>query len=169
MRQTMVLRGLIALVIVACGGQTTEAVGPADVLPQGPTLTTDKSVYSRADLDPGSGQGVRATLDGSSEKSFYSRLGDAFNGAVDQDPLFVAEGSDGALERQSGGNWVKAAGVPLVEGVREIVIARGKSYTVIAHLSAPVQAGTYRITIKIRETAGGTASATVASQPFEVR
>ena len=165
----MLLRGLIALLIVACGGQTTEAVGAADVLPQGPTLTTDKSAYSRADLDPGTGQGVRATLIGSSEKSFYSRLGDAFNGAVDQDPLFVAEGSDGALERQSGGTWVKAAGVPLVEGVREIVITRAKSYSVIAHASAPIQAGTYRITIKIRENAGGAVSATIASPPFEVR
>src|SRR4051794_8204552 len=100
MRQSVLLRGLIALLIIACGGQTTEAADAADVLLQGPTLTTDKSAYSRADLDPGSGQGVRGTLVGSSERSFYSRLGDAFNGAVDQDPLFVAEGSDGALERQ---------------------------------------------------------------------
>ncbi len=169
MRHTMLLRGMIALLIVACGGQTTEALRATDGLSQGPTLTTDKSAYARADLDPGSGQGIRATLVGSSEKAFYSRLGDAFNGAVDQDPLFVAEGSDGTLERQSGGIWIKAAGVPLVEGVREIVITPAKSYTVIAHASAPIQAGSYRITIKIRDVAGGGVSATIASPPFDVR
>jgi hypothetical protein len=169
MRHTLTLGAAIASLIVACGGQTTEALRGADVLPQGPTLTTDKSAYSRADLDPGSGQGIRATLVGSSEKSFYSRLGDAFNGAVDQNPLFVAEGSDGTLERQSGGTWVKTAGVPLVEGVREIVISPAKSYTVIAPASAPIQAGTYRLTIKIRDVAGGAVTATIASPAFEVR
>jgi hypothetical protein len=165
----MLTRTAIAMLVVACGGQTAEVLPAADISPSGLTLTTEKSTYSRADLDPGTGPGVRATLVGSSAKAYYSRLGDAFNGALDQNPLFVAEGSDGAVERQSGGTWAKVAGVPLVEGVREIVITPAKSYSVIAHASAPIQAGTYRITIKIRDAAGGAVSATIASPPFEVR
>jgi len=158
----------IALAIVACGS-TTEALQTAEFSPAGLTLSIDKSAYSRADLDPGSGNGVRATLVGSTEQPYYSRLGDAFNGALDQNPLFVAEGSDGSLERQSGGSWVKVVGVPLVEGVREVVISTSKSYSLIAHASPPIQAGTYRISLKLRGTAGGPVSATITSPPFEVR
>ena len=49
------------------------------------------------------------------------------------------------------------------------MIASAKSYTVIVPASASIQAGTYRITIKIRDVAGGAVSATIASPPFEVR
>jgi hypothetical protein len=159
----------IPLAVLACASGTSEVLRTAEFSPAGLTLSIDKSAYIRADLDPGSGNGVRATLLGSTERSYYSRLGDAFNAALDQNPLFVAEGSDGSLERQSGNSWIRVAGVPLVEGVRDVVISTSKSYGIIAHASPPIQAGTYRMTIKLRDAVGGPVIATISSPPFEVR
>src|SRR5215208_8002839 len=127
MRYSILLRSSFAFVVLACSSSTSEIpLATADATT--PTVTTDKSVYTRADMDISTGQGVHATLVASPVKAYYARLGDAFNSAVDQNPLYVAEGSDGMLERQSGESWVKIQGSILVEGVREVVIAPNKTY-----------------------------------------
>jgi hypothetical protein len=132
------------------------------------SLTTDKTAYSVGDLTPGN-SGVRATLTAAPDKPYYAKLGDAFNGASEQNPLYVAEGSDGVVERQSGDGWVKAASGVLTEGVREVVLAPGKTYTVLTTFSPPIETGTYRLTVFVSDVAGGAKTLAVRSATFVVR
>ena len=157
-----------AAAIVACAGSATDVPLSNEVNANGLSVVTEKTSYSVAELSPGN-VGVRATLTAARDKAYYSNLGDAFNGAVDQNPLYVAEGSDGILERQSGDSWVKASSGILVEGVREVVLTPGKSYSLFASVSPPIQAGTYRLTVYVRESPGGERALAVRSATFEVR
>jgi hypothetical protein len=167
MRSFNRLRIAAAAVLVACAG-TSESPFLSEISAGGPSLATNKTTYSVAEVSPG-GAGISATLTAAADKPYYSRLGDAFNSAIDQNQLFIAEGSDGVVERQSGNNWVKASGGILVEGVREVVLTPGKTYPVHASLSTPIQTGTYRLTVFVSETAGGAKNLAIRSATFEVR
>jgi len=168
MRSLTTLRIAAATFVVACAGSSSESPFATEISAGGLSLATDKTTYSIADVSPGSA-GIRATLTAAPDKPYYAKLGDAFNGAVDQNPLYIAEGTDGLVERQSGNSWVKASGGVLVEGVREVVLSPGKTYSVFALLSTPIQTGTYRLTINASETAGGAKTLVVRSATFEVR
>ena len=168
MRSLTRLRLAAAVMLVACAGSTSESPFATEISAGGLSLATDKTTYSVAEVSPG-GAGIRATLTAALDKPYYAKLGDAFNGAVDQNPLFIAEGADGVVERQSGNGWVKASGGILVEGVREVVLTPGKTYSVFALLSTPIQTGTYRLTVSASETAGGPKTSVVRSATFEVR
>jgi hypothetical protein len=119
-------------------------------------------------LSPSSGQGVRATLGNTADQSFYSRLGDAFNGALDQNPLFVANGSDASLEREQGSDWVAVTGAVLIEGVKIVSLQPGKSYDLIAQTSAAT-AGRYRIVVAYRNSVTAEPTQRAVSATFEVR
>lgn len=168
MRYSTFLRSGLALIVLACSSSTSE-IPLAAGDPAAPTITTDKSVYTRADMDISTGTGIHATLVAAREKAYYARLGDAFNSAIDQNPLYVAEGSDGALERQSGDSWTKVQGGILVEGVREVVVSPTKTYVVLAHASGSIPTGMYRLSITLRETSGGPATLRIVSPSFEVK
>src|SRR4029079_9532414 len=94
---------------------------------------------------------VRATLANTADHPFYSMLGDAFNGAIDQNPLFVANGSDASLEREQGSDWVAGSVCQRLEGVKVVCIQPGKSYDLIAP-SSGATAGRYRIVVAYRNT-----------------
>ena len=168
MRSLNRLRIAAAALLVACASSTSDSPFATEISASGLSLATSKTTYTVAEVSPG-GQGIRATLTAALDKPYYARLGDAFNGAIDQNPLYIAEGSDGVAERQSGSSWVKASGGILVEGVREVVLTPGKTYTVLANLSSPIQTGTYRLTVVVSETAGGAKTLAVRSATFEVR
>ena len=168
MRLLHQLRIAAALALVACASTTSDSALSTEISSSGLSLATDKATYSVAEVGPGSA-GIRATLTAAPDKPYYAKLGDAFNGAIDQNPVYIAEGTDGVVERQSGTGWVKATGGVLVEGVREVVLSPGKTYSVFALLSTPVQPGTYRLTILVGEVAGGPKTVTVRSAVFEVR
>ena len=132
-------------------------------------ITTEKSSYTRSEI-PASSTGIRGTITNAGDRTVFARMGDAFNGAVEQNPVYVANGSDGALEHSEGSNWVTVEGATLVEGVKEIELRAGKSYSFIAHGSPSAPAGTYRITVSYRTSAGASQPAGRASSAsFEIR
>jgi hypothetical protein len=156
-----------AAFLVACSGSTSE-LPRSDLAANGLSVAVERTAYSIAEVSPG-GTGIHATLTADGDKPLYARLGDAFNGAVDQNPLYAAEGSDGVVERQSGGAWVKVSTGILVEGVREVVLTPGKTYTLVGNLAPPVQPGTYRLKVSVRDAPGGAQTLAIQSAPFDVR
>jgi hypothetical protein len=169
----MTTRSLLLLfgsVLAACSAndslQTTDPV--SGIVAGQITIALAKTTYSVSDLTPSSGQGVRATLGNTADQPFYSRIGDAFNGAAEQSPLFVANGSDAALEREQGSDWIAVTGMQLVEGVKVVTLRPGKTYELIAQSSAAA-AGRYRITIVYREAPTAEATRRVTSAVFDVR
>ncbi|HEV8215348.1 MAG TPA: hypothetical protein VGP95_05925 [Gemmatimonadaceae bacterium] len=155
---------------LACSGyDNSQATDPTNSIAAGQlTIALPKSVYTTAELNPASGQGIRATLGNSADQAFYSMLGDAFNGAIDQNPLYVANGSDASLEREQGSGWVAVSGVQMVEGVKVVSIQPGKSYELIAH-SSGATAGRYRIVVNYRNSASAEPTRRATSVTFEVR
>lgn len=160
------VRLLAAAVLVACSGSTSE-VQRGDLAATGLSLTTAKPTYSVAEVAPGNA-GIRAALAAAPDKPYYSRLGDAFNGAADQNPLYIAEGTDGVIQRQAGGGWVNVSSGILVEGVREVVLSPGKTYDIVVTLSPPVQTGTYRLQVSAAESAGGERKVVARSASFQI-
>ena len=152
----------------ACSSDESDPLA-ADVSLAGLEVTLPQTTYARSDLDITSGPGVRARIVNGTAQPYYSRLGDAFNGAVEQDPLWVATGSDGALERADGAAWAAVEGVFLVEGVREVTLRTGKSNELIAHAPPGVAPGRYRIVVALRPAPGAAVAVRVASPTFEVR
>jgi hypothetical protein len=162
------LRFAAAALLVGCVISKSDAPLSTELSDTGFSLATEKTTYSVADLAPGAA-GIRATLTAARDKPYYARLGDAFNGAADQDPLYLAEGSDGVVERQSGDTWVKISSGILVEGVREVVLTPGKTYSLFVTFSPPVQTGTYRLTVFVRASSGGDQTLAIQSATFGVR
>jgi len=154
----------------ACSGyDNSQATDPNNSIAAGVlTIALPKSVYTAPELNPSSGQGVRATLGNTSDQPYYSLLGDAFNGAIDQNPLFVSNGSDASLEREQGSDWVAVSGVQMVEGVKVVSIQPGKSYDLIAH-SGAATTGRYRIVVAYRNSMSAEPTRRVVSATFEVR
>lgn len=98
------------------------------------------------------GTGIVATVKSSSTTTFYAKLGDAFNSALDQPDIFAAEGSSGFIERTGDGiNWSQAERAFLVEGVRYIAIRPNQIYTLRAFSSGTKVTGTYRLRIDYQD------------------
>ena len=161
---------LVVGLAVACSGyDDSQATDPTNSIAAGQlTITLPKNIYTTTDLNPASGQGVRATLGNSADQTFYSMLGDAFNGAIDQNPVYVANGSDASLEREQGSGWVAVSGVQMIEGVKVVSIQPGKSYELIAH-SSGATAGRYRIVVNYRNSVSAEPARRTTSATFEVR
>ena len=162
---------LLSGVLAACSGNdnSQSSTDPTNSIAAGViTIALPKNIYTTTELNPSSGQGIRATLGNTSDQPFYSMLGDAFNGALDQNPLFVANGSDASLERQQGSDWVAVSGVQMIEGVKVVSIKPGQSYELIAH-SSGATAGNYRIVVAYRNSAAAEPTRRAVSAIFEVR
>jgi hypothetical protein len=168
MRHSIAFLAIAALMAACSGGN-----GGLEVTPQTTELqvSVEKSSYARSDLDiTAGGTGVRGTIRNVGERVLYSNVGDGFNGSLDQDPVHVSNGSDGALERAEGSQWVTVAGAQMIEGTRVVAFRPGRSYTVIAYAGGAVPAGTYRLSIRVRESVDAQQpSARVSSTPFEVK
>jgi len=160
---------VLGVALAACSDSDHLMADPPNSIAAGQlTIALPKTIYTVAELNPASGQGIRATLGNSADQTFYSMLGDAFNGAIDQNPLFVANGSDASLEREQGSDWVAVSGVQMIEGVKVVSIQPGKSYDLIAH-SSGATAGRYRIVVAYRNTQNAEPTRRVTSAIFEVR
>jgi hypothetical protein len=168
MRALSPLRLAAAAFLAACGASNSGAPLSTELTDTTLSLAVEKTSYSVDDVAPGRA-GVRATLTAARDKPYYAKLGDAFNGATDQNPLYLAAGSDGTVERKSGGAWVKASTAILVEGVREVVLTPGKTYSMFVTLSPPMETGTYRLTVFVRGSPGGDVALAVQSATFEIR
>ena len=162
-----ILAILVASLAAGCSSSDRQTTDPTIAAGQ-VTITLPKTTYSTSDLSPSSGQGVRATLGNAADQPFYSMVGDAFNAALEQSPLFVAVGSDASIEREEGSAWVAVTSAHLVEGVKVVSLLPGKSYELIA-LASPVTAGRYRIVVAYSDAPNSAPSRRVVSAIFEVR
>lgn len=165
-----ILSLFLACALAACSGSDSgQTTDPTNSIAAGQlTITLSKSSYTVAELNPSSGPGARATVGNSSDQPFYSMIGDAFNGAIDQNPLFVTNGSDASLERQQGTSWLAVSTGQMIEGLKVVSIQPGKSYDLIAQSSA-VTPGSYRIVIAYRTSPTGETTRRAVSATFEVR
>ena len=153
----------------SCGSATVDpsqspASGSATL-----SVVTEKSSYARAEV-LASSTGVRGTITNTSDRTVYARMGDAFNSAAEQDPIYVASGSDASLERADGNAWAGVDAALLIEGIRVIELRPGRAYSFIAHTGSAAQAGSYRVTVGFRESYGASQTAGRASSAtFEIR
>ena len=140
MKRSLVGTAALALVLAAACGtiiEPTTEVGDANF----------EITVNPADIEHVQGSNtvsVRATVKNVSTRDFYANVGDGFNSAPEQDPIFAALGTHAVIERLHGADtWASAAAGVLVEGSRFVVLRAGKSYTL--HSSVDALPGTYRI------------------------
>jgi hypothetical protein len=168
MWRSVVVVGLT--VVASCSGPVESTEQKSQIVAGTVVVTVAKSTYT---WDEASTDGVRGTLKNTSDATIYSKIGDGFNSAIEQDPLYISQFSDGSVERSVGTNeWVKAETAILIEGTRFIVLRPGQSYEFIAPVSGSRQAGTYRIAVTHRSTINDEERATVHtsySTSFEIR
>jgi hypothetical protein len=169
------LTTLVALAAVLAGCGTNDTTAPHLGRPGGAsnvlTITTSKSVYTWDEASFG-GPGVRATVVNPSARDYFANIGDAFNGALDQPDVFIALGTDAAVERlEASGAWsVLPTGV-LVEGSRVVKLRAGGSYQLRGNLSEPRTVGTMRVRLRYYTAAdtAGLQPMVDYSAPFTVR
>jgi hypothetical protein len=161
MRHPLALSLTLAALLGSC---SSDASGPLIQTSSSLTITIEKASYTWDEVHVGSGPGVRGTITNVSDRTFTARLGDGFAGE-EQDLLYVANGSDGALERAEGSAWIAVSGAQLIEGVRQVTLRPGRTYGFIAQPSGEKRTGTYRIVVTFRDGE----EHRVISQTFEVR
>jgi hypothetical protein len=160
----------LSVVVMSCSTPVDSTEPNSQIAAGTVVITLDKSTYT---WNEASTEGVRGTLRNTSDATVYSKLGDAFNSAIKQDPVFISYGSDGSVERSAGSDqWLKAETAILIEGTKFIMMRPGESYQFIAPLSGTAQSGTYRIAVTHRSTMNDEERAAVKtsySANFEIR
>lgn len=139
--------------------------GAANVI----TISLRKSSYGWEESSF-NGTGILATISNPNGRPYHARIGDAFNAAAEQSPVYIALGTDAAIERQNtDGTWsVMPTGV-LVEGSKVVTLRAGGTYELRGNLSEPRQVGTMRIRLRYFTTTDATGTAmTDYSAPFIV-
>lgn len=134
-----------ASALTACATASDPLGNPS---PGSLAIEPEKSSYTWSEA---SADGIRGTIRNTSDRILYSRIGDAFLISVDQDPLLIANLSDGAVERQIGSDtWARVPTASSIEGVRFVVLRPGQTYHFIGQLSGTPQDGMYRVAISYR-------------------
>ena len=114
------------------------------------SISVAKGTY---DWEEASHEGVRGTIRNVTDRELYSNLGDAMVIGAEQQMLYVANFSDGVVERRtSATSWTRVPSLTMVEGTRFVVLRPGQSYTFIAPVAGTPQSGTFRIGISFRST-----------------
>jgi hypothetical protein len=151
MRPSLV-RLLLAVITTACADGA--AVAPSSPLTTGAlSIQLDKTSYTPSEASANGGEGIRGTIRNNDSRSYYTRLGDAFAAGEEQEQLYIAGFSDGALERETASaSWAAVQAPLLVEGVRFVILKPGRTYRFIANATGDVQPGNYRITVSYRST-----------------
>ncbi len=104
------------------------------------------------------------------DRTLTSTLGDRFNSATEQATLFIALGSNGAVEwLDPGGAWRASGLAHLVEGVKEVRLRPSGNYTLTALLREPRRRGIYRLRVDYYEVPNGTVRHSNYSANFEIR
>jgi hypothetical protein len=161
------------LFVLASCSATTEP-GPQPFISQGAgqlSIQTSAPEYARS-AETEDLLEVRATIRNDSPQTFYARLGDGFNGSMDQELLFAASGSDGYVERRtSSETWLAVQGGILIEGVRVIALRPGTQYQLSALVTDAGSTGVHRIRVDYsdRPDGGATGRRTDYSNTFVIR
>ena len=154
-----------ALSACATASDPLGKVGPGSL-----AIEPEKSSYTWSEA---SADGIRGTIRNTSDRILYSKIGDAFLISVDQDPLLIANFSDGAVERQvAADSWARVPTLYSIEGVRFVVLRPGQTYHFLGQVSGTPQVGTYRVAISYRTSINDeqpSASFTDHSATFTVR
>jgi hypothetical protein len=161
----------VLTLLAACGssvdvtsdfnGSPTGVTGAANAI----TISVRKTSYGWEESSF-NGNGIVATISNPNGRAYYARIGDAFNAATEQSPVFIALGTDAAIERQNGdGSWTVVATGILVEGAKVVTIKAGGSYELRGNLSEPRQVGTMRIRLRYFTNADGTGTAMTDYSP----
>lgn len=167
-------RSLLVAVLAssaACGTTTDPTLELAREAGSELSIVLNKTSYSWSEISSG-GDGITATVTNNGSEPVYARMGDAFNAADEQEMIFAALGSDGAVQLQSGASWTSHPTAILFEGVKTIVLKPGVSYKLHAMLQAPQVAGTARIRIvwwTDPNDVGGDGAQESTSAAFEIR
>ena len=155
---------LAFLALVAACGSSVEVT--SDLSGAGPgatsgaanaiTISLRKTTYGWEESSF-NGNGIIATISNPNGRAYYARIGDAFNSAAEQSPVFIALGTDAAIERlnSDGTSAVMPTGI-LFEGAKVVTIKAGGSYELRGNLSEPRQVGTMRIRLRYFASSDGT-------------
>jgi len=97
-------------------------------------ITTEKNEYIYGE-DYKDWLSINGTLVNNSQDTFYSKLGDGFNSNLNQDQLFVAEGSDAYFETYDSvySTWTNIPRGLLSEGTKVISILPTNTYKFTSH------------------------------------
>ena len=114
------------------------------------SIRTQKSEYTWGPYDLGSSRQIEAIFLNNSKETYYARLGDRFNSDIDQADLFVAEGSNGFIEKfELDGSWRFMPRGVLIEGTRFVELRPEKSYRLFTYLPwQEKETGNFRIKLE---------------------
>ncbi len=122
------------------------------------------------DAHAGTGDGIRATVTVTGDRSYYATLGDGMLIDDEQSMLLAGEGGDAYVERLDGETWVPGQRPVWIEGLRTIVLRPAGTYTLLAYVMGDKAPGTYRIRVQVFSTADRSALAGEAvSNSFDLR
>ena len=162
----------LALGLAGCGDDVSASIAaPAPADPGGAfQITPAKTTYTWEEL-AFTGTGLVATVKNRSGTDWYANVGDAFNGALEQPQISIANGTDAALElRGSDGSWSALDAGVLVEGSRFVVLRAGKQYELRGNFSGARRTGTARVRFRYWPSASATGTPVVEySASFTVR
>ncbi len=114
-------------------------------------IRTQKVDYTWGPGDLGASRQIEATVFNHSDRTYCAMLGDGFDSSLDQEILFVAEGTGGFIERnESDGSWRAMPRSLLIEGTRFIALRPQKTYRLLAYLGSwqGNETGQFRIKIE---------------------
>jgi len=157
---------LLSIVGLGCGtnGEALALAGSGNL-----TITTSTTV-SAAAINNG-GSGLEATVRNNGSQTVYTKAGDTFNSAEEQDPFHTSNDSDAEVEgKNSNGAWTQLDTGIMIEGTKYIALKPGKTYRLISVINAPTFRGQARI--RLAYSTVPDASGTVAvdySNVFEIR
>lgn len=136
--------------LISCSHRTNPIIAVPEQAGAGfLTIQTEKSEYAWAEVSLGTGEGFRATLVNNTDLLFHATLGDRMNAAAEQQTLYVAEGSDGFLERWvPPSEWKNLDRVWLDEGVGIIEIRPHSIYRLMGLVTGPKTSGALRLRVQ---------------------
>ena len=109
------------------------------------------TIYAFVEEEFSGMRSITAKVTNVSEVDYYALLGDRFNSSLEQETLYIAEGSGGYLESLSGdGRWSSIERGLMTEGVGIIVLKPDHQYLLLFVLPLPVTnppKGAYRLRI----------------------
>lgn len=142
---TRTSRVVASAMLIACGSDLAAPSAAGGNL----VIQTRQDAVSWGAL---SSTGAEATIYNASSSTFYTNIGDAFNGADEQDPLLTSAGSDAVVQiRASDGAWIDATESVLIEGTKYVKLKPGKRYRLLGFASGPVYSGPARIQLDYRD------------------
>ncbi|MBV6522527.1 MAG: hypothetical protein MNPFHGCM_02675 [Gemmatimonadaceae bacterium] len=154
--------------VLACGidgsGLAAPAMGSGTLV-----IATDASV-SASVINTG-GSGLDVTVRNAGSRVVYTKAGDGFDPADEQDPFYVSAGSDAVVEGRGGsGVWTELDMGVAIEGTKYIALKPGKTYRLIGTISAPAFRGQARVRVRYSSSADRNGQQAVDySNVFEVR